>query len=220
MNRKTLVISILAVALVLFGGAAWYANRPMPTLDSVAVDPNISEALVRGHSPIFGPEDAPVTIVEFFDPACEACRAFYPVVEGILADYPNDVRVVLRYAPFHGEASEQAIKVLEAARLQDVFVPVLEALLSRQQEWAVHGGAPQANILDIASEAGLDVAAAQSQIMSPITIGLMNQDRVDIETIGVNQTPTFFVNGRPLDDFGAEQLRAMVAAEVDRAGGQ
>ena len=58
-----------------------------------------------------------VTIVEFFDPACEACRAFYPVVEDILTDYPDDVRVVLRYAAFHGEASEQAIKVLEAARM-------------------------------------------------------------------------------------------------------
>ncbi|MFS8328883.1 thioredoxin domain-containing protein, partial [Vreelandella titanicae] len=34
---------------------------------------------MRSHSPILGREDAPVTIVEFFDPACEACRAFYPL---------------------------------------------------------------------------------------------------------------------------------------------
>lgn len=69
-----------------------------------------------------------MTIVEFFDPACEACRAFHPIVKQILTQYPDDVRVVMRYTPFHGEGSELAIKVLEAARLQDVFVPVLEAL--------------------------------------------------------------------------------------------
>ncbi|HCE22061.1 MAG TPA: disulfide bond formation protein DsbA, partial [Hyphomonas sp.] len=143
---------------------------------------------------------------------------FYPVVEDILTDYPDDVRVVLRYAAFHGEASEQAIKVLEAARMQDVFVPVLEALLEAQPEWAAHGSAPQANILEIAGGAGLDVEAASSQIMSPSTVGLMNQDRTDIETIGVSQTPTFFVNGRPLTEFGTEQLRALVDEEVARVG--
>lgn len=218
MNRKILVISILAAALIAFGGAAWYVSQPVPTTDVAAADSGITDALVRGHSPILGPEEAPVTIVEFFDPACEACRAFYPVVEDILTDYPDDVRVILRYAAFHGEASEQAIKVLEAARMQDVFVPVLEALLEAQSEWAAHGSAPQANILEIAGGAGLDVEAASSQIMSPSTVGLMNQDRTDIETVGVSQTPTFFVNGRPLTEFGAEQLRALVDEEVARVG--
>ena len=218
MNRKILVISILIAALIAFGGAAWYVSQPVPTTDVAAADSEVTEALVRGHSPILGPEEAPVTIVEFFDPACEACRAFYPVVEDILTDYPDDVRVVLRYAAFHGEASEQAIKVLEAARMQDVFVPVLEAVLEAQPEWATHGSAPQASILEIAGGAGLDVEAASSQIMSTSTDGLMNQDRTDIETIGVSQTPTFFVNGRPLTEFGAEQLRALVDEEVARVG--
>ena len=218
MNRKPLVISILAAALAVFGGATWYVNRPAPMTEAMAIDPATEEALVRSYSPILGPEEAPVTIVEFFDPACEACRAFYPVVEDILAEHPEEVRVVLRYAPFHGEASEQAIKVLEAARMQDVFVPVLEALLAAQPDWAAHGAAPQANILAIAGDAGLDVEAASTQIMSPSTVGLLNQDRADIEIIGVSQTPTFFVNGRPLTDFGAEQLRALVDEEVARVG--
>jgi len=53
------------------------------------------------HSPVFGPANAPVTIVEFFDPACETCRAFYPIVKDILAQYPSEVRLVIRYAPLH-----------------------------------------------------------------------------------------------------------------------
>ena len=63
---------------------------------------------------MFGPSEAPVTIVEFFDPSCEACRAFYPFVKNILTQYPDDVRLVLRYAAFHG-GSDQAIGTLEAA---------------------------------------------------------------------------------------------------------
>ena len=56
------------------------------------------------------------TIVEFFDPACEACRAFHPIVKDIMAEHGDAVRVVIRYTPFHGAASEEAIRVLEAAR--------------------------------------------------------------------------------------------------------
>ena len=115
-----------------FGGAAWYATRPDPIAASDPIDPEMADALIRPYSPILGPEDAPVTIVEFFDPACEACRAFYPVVEDIMAEHGDAVRVVIRYTPFHGEASVEAIRVLEAARMQDVFEPVLEAVLREQ----------------------------------------------------------------------------------------
>ncbi|MDT9156070.1 DsbA family protein, partial [Escherichia coli] len=79
------------------------------------------------------------TVVEFFDPACEACRAFYPLTKRILEAYPEKVRLVVRYTPFHGDVSETAIRVLEVARRQDVFQPVLEALLARQSQWAAHG---------------------------------------------------------------------------------
>ena len=55
-------------------------------------------------------------------------------------------------------------------------------------------------------------------MMAPQTIGVLNQDRADVEAVGVSQTPTFFVNGKPLDPFGVDELRALVAAEVAAAG--
>ncbi|PZP55154.1 MAG: disulfide bond formation protein DsbA, partial [Micavibrio aeruginosavorus] len=64
-------------------------------------------SLIREYSPVIGNDEAQVTVVEFFDPSCEACRAFYPIVKNILNRYPKDVRVVLRYAPFH-EGSDKA----------------------------------------------------------------------------------------------------------------
>ena len=83
------------------------------------------------HSPTYGKADAPVTIVEFIDPACETCRAFYPMVKAMIAANPDKIRLVLRYAPFHN-GSDKVVVVLEAARKQRLFWPALERLLATQ----------------------------------------------------------------------------------------
>ena len=112
MNRRQLiVISAAAAAVVTLGAGSVFYDRSGAGAGAASGD---TENLVRPHSPVFGPSEAPVTIVEFFDPSCEACRAFYPFVKNILAQYPDDVRLVLRYAAFHG-GSDQAIGTLEAA---------------------------------------------------------------------------------------------------------
>lgn len=217
MNRRGLVLSVLSLGAAGFGSAAWYATRPAPFTEADTVDPELVDALIRPYSPILGPKDASVTIVEFFDPACEACRAFYPIVKDIMAQNPQDVRLVIRYTPFHGLPSETAIKLLEAARMQGKFEPFLQALMAYQDAWASHGDANIKKIGRIAEGAGLDLEAAMTQIKSPDIIAVFNQDRADVETVGVRQTPTFFVNGKPLDPFGEAELRRLVAAEVAAA---
>ena len=68
------------------------------------------------------------------------------------------------------------------------------------------------------SGSGLDVEAARTQMLAPSVVAVLNHDRADVETMGVHQTPTFFVNGKPLDPFGEAELRALVAKEVAAAG--
>ncbi|KIN13714.1 thioredoxin domain-containing protein [Vreelandella titanicae] len=172
-------------------------------------------SLVRSHSPILGPQEAPITIVEFFDPACEACRAFYPLTKSILETYPEQVQLIVRYTPFHGEVSDTAIRVLEVARHQDVFEPVLEALLSRQDQWASHGRFDESAILEIASQAGLDRAAAEEQLNSAEVQAVIDQDMADVKTNQIRQTPTFFVNGELLEPFGMQELIDVVKSEVE-----
>lgn len=225
MNRNLLVALTLVIAAVAFGAATFFTSDDLVTpVQTVASDtgatlPNEdatpNELLIRPHSPVLGKVDAPVTIVEFFDPACEACRAFHPTVKQILADNPDDVRVVIRYTPFHGEASETAVALLEAARAQELFEPILEALLARQPEWASHTAPAAQKALTIAAEAGLDMREAQVHMKSPMTIGVMNADRADVLAVGVKGTPTFFINGKPLDQFGRQQLVAAVEREIE-----
>ena len=173
-------------------------------------------ALVRAHSPTVGPVAAKVTIVEFFDPACEACRAFYPIVKQTMAQYPGNVRLVLRYAPLH-QGSDEAVRILETARLQNIFIPVLEALLERQPEWAAHGSMDLDKAWAIAGDAGLDLTRARKARMGVKITAVLNQDIEDLKTVGVTQTPAFFVNGRPLQDFGVRQFQDLVRGEVAAA---
>jgi protein-disulfide isomerase len=213
--KKFTVIGLVAiVALFFYLGMNAYKNR-VQTEQDVQVKAEQAR-LVRMHSPVFGPQAAPVTIVEFFDPACETCRAFYPIVKDLMAQYPNDVKLVIRYAPFH-QGSDQVVKLLESAKSQGKYQTVLEAVLAAQPAWADHG---QPNIeiaFKVAEEAGLDMARARQDIEKPGVQALLQQDIEDLTALQVTKTPTFFVNGRSLPSFGPDQLAALVAEEVAKA---
>ena len=212
MNRRLLVMGTLALAAALFAGAWLVLERTTPTA-VVAASP-AGSALIRPHSPVLGPEDAPVTIVEFFDPACEACRAFHPVLADIRRQHPNEVRIVMRYAAFH-DGSDTVIRLLEAARRQALFEPVLEALLAAQPAWAQHGN-PQLDVAwQAAADAGLDIEQARETMADPEIDAVLAQDAADVAAVGVQRTPTFFVDGRPLMRFGAEELTDMVRLQVE-----
>lgn len=210
-SRRILVLAVAVVALVGFGGVAYLFTNGQQAAPVIALQE--SNTLVRPHSPILGPADAPVTIVEFFDPACEACRAFHPVVKQIMDTFPGKVRVVLRYAAFH-KGSDEAVRILETARLQGVFEPVLVALLAAQPVWAAHEGPQLDRAWAAATQAGLDRERGQREQRMPHIVAALKLDAADVAAVGVRQTPTFFVNGKPLQEFGAQQLFDLVQSEV------
>ena len=211
-TRKLLALAVLLIlGLAFYFGMDAYRDRTQAEQDTrVAVE---ASRLVRMHTPIIGPQNAPVTIVEFFDPACETCRAFYPIVKQIMAQHPGKVRLALRYAPFH-HGSDQVVKLMEAARKQGLYSPVLEALLAAQPEWADHA-APNLDLaFEAAARAGLDMGRARQDMETPEIHAVIAQDVEDLTALQVKKTPTFFVNGRSLPSFGPEQLASLVAEEV------
>jgi len=213
--RKITVLFLLAsVALLFYLGMNTYRSRVQTTQDLQVKA--TQTRLVRMHSPVFGPQNAPVTIVEFFDPACETCRAFYPLVKSLMAQYPNDVRLVIRYAPFH-PGSDQVVKLLESAKSQGRYLPVLEAVLAAQPAWADHGQPNIAIAFKVAEQAGMGLVQARQDIEKPGMQSLLQQDIEDLTALQVTKTPTFFVNGRSLPSFGPDQLAALVAEEVRKA---
>lgn len=198
-----LLAALVAIALFFMPGGE---KKPERRLGQPS-----AETLVRPHSPVIGRADAPVTIVEFFDPSCESCRLMFPVVKQILAEQPQDVRLVLRYALFH-QGSEAVVRMLEAARQQGVFEPVLEAVVADLPRW--HDDPAVREAWAAAKAAGLDVQKAREQMSAPAIDAIISTDMQDIKRVGIRGTPTFYVNGTRLERLGEQPLRELVQQEL------
>ena len=209
MQRKTAYILVLLAIIVMVTGWHFF-NQGTSGENSTAID---RSALVRMHSPSEGPVDAPVVIVEFFDPACGTCREFYPMVKQLIAENPGRIRLVMRYAPFH-KGSDKVVAVLEAARRQGKFWQTLEALFKGQDDWASNHTAKVDLAWKHLNGVGLNLEQLAFDMTAPDLQQAIAQDLQDANTLGVSQTPEYFVNGRPLPSFGFQQLRELVADEL------
>lgn len=208
MKQKT-VFFISAIVLLLFfvAGTLFYTGQKEKAANQLA-ETNRA-ALIRMHSPTVGKAEAPVIIVEFLDPACETCREFYPMVKQLMADSPDKIRIVLRYAPFH-TGSDKVVAMLEAARRQGKFWVALETLLANQAAWVQHHTANAEAAWQLIGNIGLNMEQATQDMNSPETASVIAQDLADAKALNVTMTPEFFVNGKPLPDFGFNQLKALV----------
>ena len=212
MKQKTLFITALVLlALVFAGGALWY--RSQQAQEAAATAAKNREALVRPHSPFLGRADARVHIVEFFDPACETCAAFYPLVKQLMANHREDIRLTVRYAPFH-KGSDQVVTALEASRKQGKYWQAFEALVDAQPTWVQNHQARPELIWPLLARAGLDTTQLKADMLSPDIARIVAQDLTDATALNVRKTPDFFVNGRPLPSFGWDQLRKLVDEEL------
>ncbi len=212
MKQKTLFILSAVILLLIFAGATLFYTSDKQEQATEAVALNQAN-LVRMHSPTLGSAEAKVLIVEFFDPACETCRAFYPFIKELMAAHPDRVRLAMRYTPFH-EGSDHAVKVLEAARRQGKYWETLEALYAAQETWVIHHRVEPDRMWDALSGVGLDMERVRQDMNAPEIAALVAQDMADAETLKVTKTPEFFVNGRPMPSFGYEQLQTLVEEAV------
>lgn len=219
MNKKLVVIAAAAFALLAFGLATYLYNAQQAEEVSRLAGTGNSP-FDRPNLPSLGPKEAKVEIMEFFDPACEACRMFYPYVKNVMNANAGRIRLTLRYATFH-QGSDYVAKVLEAARMQgqEVYWKSVEAVLAAQPIWADHARPQPQLVWKFLGGTGLDLERARRDMDDPRIAELLKQDAADIVSLNVRQTPTFFVNGQPLEKFGPEGLSAQVRREIATAYG-
>lgn len=214
MKRTLFAVTAIALVVVFVLAAWWYRDQRSERLDFLAQEQ--AELFVRPHSPMLGAEDARVFLVEFTDPACETCAAFSPVVKQLLDHYEGRLRLVVRWAPFH-QGSVDVVRVLEAARLQGRLWETLELLYRTQQVWTQHHRVVIDRVWPLLPQAGLDVEQLRRDVDDPRITAIIEQDLADARALGVQRTPGFFVNGRPLEPFGFEPLVQLVAEEVQES---
>ena len=217
MKRKQLVI-VSALALVVafvIAGVLYKRHRAEKTKAMAEME---DSPLNRSYAMSMGPKDAKVVIVEFFDPGCETCRAFAKPVKRILSAHPDKVRLVKRYAPFH-HGADKVVQILEAARLQGKYWEALDVMFEHQPVWASHHHPQPEKIWQFLPQAGLDIARLRQDMNDSKIVDIVKQDIEDGKALGVRKTPSFFVNGKPLQRFGYEPLKTLVAQEVARQYG-
>ena len=214
MKKKFIVITAAVLIALAFGFGTYYYNAQQAKEISQFVNEENS-VYNRPNSPSLGSESAKVQIVEFFDPACESCRKMYPHVKTLMKNNAGKVRLTLRYTTFH-DGSNYVAKVLEAARMQgpDIYWKSLEAILEAQPVWAEQGRPKPQRVWEFLGRTGLDIQKAKQDMNDARIAELLKQDAKDLATLKVNKTPSFFINGKPLKEFGPNGLRAQVESEI------
>ena len=216
MNNKTyFYIGTTALVLAFFIiGASLYKDSQEKELSFLA-EQN-AELFIREYSPRYGNPDAKVYLIEFLDPECESCRAFYPHIKSLLSEFKDKVQLVVRYAPFHGN-SKEAIRALEASKKQGKYWEAVEHLFAKQPLWGSHHHPKIELIYEFLPEVGVDVSKLKEDMKNPEYDKIIQQDLEDLRALGVRGTPTFFVNGKSPEKFSFDSLRKLVKDEVEKA---
>ncbi|MEE6261539.1 DsbA family protein [Plantactinospora sonchi] len=140
--------------------------------------------------------DGKVTVVEFLDFECEACGAAYPGVERLRAEYRDRITYVVRYFPITSHPNAlNAAHAAEAAARQGRFEQMYVKMFDNQAAWSHKRQSQAETFVGYASELGLDVARFRADMASPEVAARVRADAEDGQRLGVQGTPTFFVNG-------------------------
>lgn len=156
-------------------------------------------------SPVKGAAGADVTVVEFFDYQCPYCKAMEPSIDALLKGDPK-VRLVLKELPVLGPASITAARAALAAMAQGRYTPFHDALM------AIHGRLDDAQIMQTAAAAGLDVKRLKADMGSATVTGEIQRNLALADALGIDGTPALVIGGHLVP--GAvelDQLKAMVA---------
>jgi|HubBroStandDraft_5_1064220.scaffolds.fasta_scaffold131507_1 protein-disulfide isomerase len=142
-------------------------------------------------APETGPDNAPITLVEFSDFQCPYCTLATPQLQAVLKAYPTQVRLFFKQFPLdiHSQAALAAAAAV-AAQKQGKFWPMHDAL------FASHNDLRRPTILALASAIGLDVKRFEADLDSPEIHKAVSRDLEDGSSIGVMSTPTIFIDGQ------------------------
>ncbi len=176
------------------------------------LDPDGVFVVPIGDSPRRGPDTAPVTIVVFADFECPFCARGNDILAALRRDYGDKLRIVHKHhpLPMHSHAWVAA-RATSAAKAQGKFWAFHDALYEERAHFDVE------DLHRIAKDIGLDMKKFRRAMERTDLDAGIEADLSLASAIGVNSTPTFFVNGRPISGAQELPLRLLVEEELERA---
>ena len=220
--NKALMIAVGAlVAVAVAAGIYYYRGGfnqdPQRVADKDKVDPDVAMLMAAGPLPdiVVGSANAPNTIVEYASMTCPHCAQFqtevFPQVKAKYID-TGKARYILREFPLDNLAA--AAFMLARCSGNDRYYPMVDALFSTQESWAVPGVDAKDKLLQIARQAGMskdefDKCLTDKELFSKI----VQVRQIANDKFQVDSTPTFFINGKRLK--GDHQLKDFEVAFGD-----
>lgn len=206
MSKESKIIAIIGGLFVLAFIAVFFfvSKSPSTTQSQEPVDQSIllKDDLPQTH------KGAQVTLVEFGDFQCPACGAVHPLVKQMLDGYGDKVNFVFRHYPLSQHPNAlPAANAVEAAGAQGKFWEMYNKVYESQSEWSTAN-----NVLEIfngyAKDLGLDVNKFSDEVKNQKYKERIDKDRNDGLTLGVDATPTFYINGVKVSNF--EDLKKII----------
>ncbi len=179
--------------------------------------------LQAADGPSRGAQDPQILIVGFSDLECPHCKAAEPILEKLLADFPQ-VRFIFQQFPLPASLHPWAMKAAEYADCvgrmdKDAFWKYVNTIFENQGAIALATADDQ--LKGFATTAGLDGAKVAACAATPETEARVKKS-IDLgQSLDINETPTVFVNGRRVKGIANipyNQLKALVQFEIDHAG--
>lgn len=226
--RRSLPILIIVAVLLLSLFGAWYWKRSAARTSTTTATPTPQRQRgpqgqpKQGATPAHtrGSADAPVLLEEFADFECGGCAAVHPIIKNVQIEFGSQVALVFRQFPLSiHKHSTIAAQAAEAAALQGKFWEMYDLLFQNQPTW--HQAADARPLFrEYAGKLGLDVERFDRDMSSEEVANRIAADKARAQWIGVNSTPTVFMNGRevPFDALTDVRLRELIRAELNSPG--
>ena len=193
------LVVVFAAALAVFLMVDRSGTPDAAAAEQAAADP-ASIAVRENSHRLNSVPDGRVTFVEFLDFECEACRSVYPAIEQLREEYGDRVSFVARYFPIASHFNaERAARAVEAAAQQGGFEDMYQRMYETQAQWGEQQVPQDELFRSFAVEQGLDMSAFDAAYTDPATLARIEADVADGIALGVQGTPTFFLNGTKIE---------------------
>ncbi|WP_285779250.1 thioredoxin domain-containing protein [Microtetraspora sp. NBRC 13810] len=214
-RNKNLTISLTVIGVFAVVLAAVFVVNRVSGSESAEVAAGESRFVRADSHKLSVAADGKVTLVEFLDFECEACRAAFPIVEDLREQYAGKVTFVARYFPLPGHFNaERAARAVEAAAGQDKFDAMYQRMYQTQSQWGEKQVPADEVFRGFAKDLGLDLAAWDKAYNDPATLERIKKDVADGQALGVSGTPTFFLNGQKLEPQSVDDFKAAIDAAL------
>lgn len=157
-----------------------------------------------------GPEDAAVTVVEFFDYRCGYCKRSAEWTANLPETYDGDVRVVFKEYPIFGGISETAALAALASGRQGKYIDMHLALMGLKS----NDDLTEEKIDELAAQLGIDVQRMRADMKSEAVTGQLAGMQELGRTLNVGGTPGYFVGDQAIEGANLPKIDEVIRAEI------